>query len=213
MPTAAEEGRPGGLRARQREQARARLLQSAKEVFSEKGYMDVRIADIAARAGVSHGLFYHYFESKQDIFRALAAAVDQELFAMDVVLDSSSAATPRERLSGALRLHFETYREEARMMAVIEEVSRYDETVRAARDALHATENHRLTEAVRQLQRRGLADQRLDPVVAALAIGSMTWRFAERWLIRHDLDADFDHVVDQFVMVLMNTLQVQVDLH
>jgi AcrR family transcriptional regulator len=210
----AEGNKPDGLRARQREQARARLLAAAKEVFEEKGFLEVRVADITGRAGVSYGLFYHYFESKQDIFRELAGAVDQKLVStMDVILDRSSGATPYQRLHDALRLHFEKYQEESRMMAVIEEVSRYDQTVSAARDALHAAETQRLTAAIRQLQRRGLADQRLDPNVAALAIGSMTWRFAERWLIRGELDCDLDEGVEQFIMLLMNTLQLREDSH
>lgn len=206
----AEGDKPQGLRARQREQARARLLRAGKEVFEEKGFLEARVADIAGRAGVSHGLFYRYFDSKQDMFRVLAAAADQELIdTMDVILDRSSAATPRERLHEAIRLHFERYRDEARMMAVIEEVSRYDAAVSAARDALHAAENQRLTEAIRQLQRRGLADERLDPEVAAVAIGSMTWRFAERWLVRHELSCDFDQGVAQFMLLLTNTLQAR----
>ena len=36
--------------------------------------------------------------------------------------------------------------------------------------------------SIRQLQRRGLADPELDPVIAAAALGSMTSRFAEFWL-------------------------------
>jgi AcrR family transcriptional regulator len=209
VPAPDEEAKAGGLRARQRAQARARLLQAAKEVFEEKGFLEVRVSDIAGRAGVSHGLFYHYFESKQDIFRALATAADQELAdTMDVILDRSSTATPYERLQRAIRLHFERYRKDARMMAVIEEVSRYDQQVKAAREALHAGETERLTKAIRQLQRRGLADRRLDPKVAALAIGSLTWHFAERWLVRGELDCDFDEGVAQFMMVLTNTLQL-----
>ena len=153
-----------GTRARQRAEARSRLLRAAKEVFEEKGFLEVRVADIAGRAGVSHGLFYHYFDSKQDVFRELAAAIDQQLTdTMDVVLDQSSATTPGERLRQAIGQHFERFRSEARMMGLIEEVSRYDETVKSARDAWQRVENERLIDAIRQLQKQGLADRGLDP--------------------------------------------------
>nr|WP_179342443.1 TetR/AcrR family transcriptional regulator [Streptomyces sp. alain-838] len=207
--TGPAEGGRGGLRARQRAEARARLLRAAKEVFEEKGFLDVRVADIAGRAGVSHGLFYHYFDSKKDVFRELATMVDRELTdTIDVMLDRSSGATPYERLRKSIRVHFERYRDEARMMALIEEVSRYDDDVRAAREELHAAEIGRVVEAIRQLQRRGLADERLDPEIAAVVIEAMTWNFAERWLVRGELDRDFDACVDQFFVMLTNTLRI-----
>ena len=209
MPARDHVDKSSGTRARQRALARVRLLQAAKEVFEEKGFLDVRVADIAARAGVSHGLFYHYFDSKQEIFRELAAAVDERLAdTMDVVLDRSTAATPCERLQAAIRLHFEKYRVEARMMGVIEEVSRYDDAVRAARDARQRVEKERLVAAVRQWQQRGLADPRLDPEVAAVLIGSLTWGFAERWMVRGDLNYDFGQGIEQITMLLMNALRV-----
>src|SRR5580698_7583907 len=44
---------------------RARLLEAAKAVFERDGFLAARISDIAAEAEVSHGSFYHYFDSKE----------------------------------------------------------------------------------------------------------------------------------------------------
>jgi AcrR family transcriptional regulator len=207
---AAVEGRAAtGVRARQRADTRARLVRAAKEVFEEKGFQEARVSDIAQRAGVAKGLVYYYFETKQAIFREVAAEVDRELaHAIDVMLDPSSGTTPAERLRTAIRVHLETYRTDARMMKVIEEGARYDRVVNEARDALHRMETERLTRAVRQLQLRGLADPRLDPEVAAVVLGAMTWRFAERWLARGDLDCEFDTGVEQFTLMVLNSLRV-----
>lgn len=49
------------LRERQRSLTRQALLDGALEVFSEKGYADVTIDEIAERAGTSRGTFYLYF--------------------------------------------------------------------------------------------------------------------------------------------------------
>ena len=201
--------KPHGPRPPKRARTRVRLLKAAKEIFEEKGFLETRISDIAERAGVSHGLLYHYFESKQEIFRELAAAVDEELIQpMNLIVDRSSGATPSERLRAAIRLHFESYRDEARMMGVIEQASRYDEQVHAARAKLHKRESDRVAHAIGQLQRRGLADPRLDPPIAAEALGSMTWRFAERWLVQGALEGDFDIAVEQLTMLFMNALQL-----
>ncbi len=68
----------------------ARILACSLSLFVSRGYAATRIADIAAEAGISPGLLYHYFPSKDEILVALleeslpkmvAAAV--ELEAMD----------------------------------------------------------------------------------------------------------------------------------
>jgi AcrR family transcriptional regulator len=46
------------------DQRRAEMLAAAVEVISERGYADTRIADVAARAGVSPALVIYYFTTK-----------------------------------------------------------------------------------------------------------------------------------------------------
>lgn len=54
-----------------RKQARPdEILAAALELFAEKGFNATRVEDIAARAGVSKGTLYLYFDSKQAILRA-----------------------------------------------------------------------------------------------------------------------------------------------
>ena len=68
-----------------------------------------RISDITQRAGMSHGSFYYYFDSKEEIFREVAAAVEDELSAPlgDVVLAQASNVPASVRIREALTLHFE----------------------------------------------------------------------------------------------------------
>jgi len=96
-----------GPRSRKGVQTRARLLEAAKEIFEENGFLEARISDIAERARLSHGAFYHYFDSKEQIFREIAEMLDDELAEpMDsVILAPGSSADPHERLQTALRKH------------------------------------------------------------------------------------------------------------
>jgi AcrR family transcriptional regulator len=48
-----------------------RLLDAAAGEFGERGYHDAAINGITRRAGVALGSFYTYFESKEEVFRAL----------------------------------------------------------------------------------------------------------------------------------------------
>lgn len=52
---------------RGREQVRAALIRAAAELFAERGPAAVSVRDVAARAGVNHGLVHLYFGSKRDL--------------------------------------------------------------------------------------------------------------------------------------------------
>src|SRR5580704_6619069 len=43
------------------------LVQNGRDVFVERGYHATRVDDLAAAAGVSHGVFYRYFENKNEL--------------------------------------------------------------------------------------------------------------------------------------------------
>lgn len=62
-----------------KEQRRLQLLAAAKQVFADKGYHDTTMADVARGAGLSYGVVYWYFESKDDLFHALMTAEEHAL--------------------------------------------------------------------------------------------------------------------------------------
>src|SRR5882757_3515546 len=56
-----------------RKDARApEILDAALGCFADKGFAATRMDDIAARAGITKGTIYLYFESKEAVFKALA---------------------------------------------------------------------------------------------------------------------------------------------
>jgi AcrR family transcriptional regulator len=54
-----------------RDERREEILTHAMHVFAKKGFCATKISDVAASAGLSPGLVYHYFESKEDMFVAV----------------------------------------------------------------------------------------------------------------------------------------------
>ncbi|MBK7900147.1 MAG: TetR/AcrR family transcriptional regulator [Betaproteobacteria bacterium] len=58
-------------RKRRKEARPGELTAAALELFVEKGYAATRLEDIAARAGVSKGTLYLYFEGKDALFKAV----------------------------------------------------------------------------------------------------------------------------------------------
>lgn len=210
MPTSVpdESERPNGPRSLKGTRTRVRLLEAAKEIFEENGFLEARISDIAERAHLSHGSFYHYFDSKEEIFREVAASVEERLGEPlgGVILDPDSRATPQERIREALRRHLESYQREARIIGVIEQMSRYDKQVSASRLERQGRYSRQVADSIRRLQEHGLADPGLDPTIAAAALGAMTGRFPEMWLVQGAVDCSMDTAVDQVARLFINAL-------
>ena len=55
-----------------KKQRQTDILKTALKLFSQKGYYATSIDDITREAGISKGLIYNYFKSKEEIFFELA---------------------------------------------------------------------------------------------------------------------------------------------
>ena len=75
-------------RTKPAEQRRADLLAAGRTLFLAKGIAATSLDDITRQAGVSKGLFYLYFASKEDLVLAL-----QEQFSGEVAARMAAAAT------------------------------------------------------------------------------------------------------------------------
>lgn len=106
-----------------REQTFIRLLEGALKVFAKHGYHASSMSEIAKEAGVSKGLTYHYFSSKEDLLvsiaeqrlqqylpllRGLNEIVDAEErldFLINFIFDELVDKTDELRFYNALYLH------------------------------------------------------------------------------------------------------------
>ncbi|MBL7491019.1 TetR/AcrR family transcriptional regulator [Frankia sp. AgB1.9] len=213
VPGARSEGRDkaSGPRSRKGAATRARLVQAAKAVFEEDGFLDARISDIAEHAGLSHGSFYHYFDSKEQIFREVAMAVgdllQQPMYTS--VFNGPSARTPAATIRQVATQFLASYRDEARIIGVIEMVSRYDPELTSIRFEYQEADRIRAAKAVRRMQEQGWADPSIIPEVALAAMSAMMNRFAEMWFVQKLFEFDFDEGVEQLVRLCLNALQLE----
>jgi AcrR family transcriptional regulator len=65
--------RPPGRLALKKSRTRAAILAAAERQFSEKGFDDTAVQEIAAEADIGAGTVYGYFESKEEILRAIVS--------------------------------------------------------------------------------------------------------------------------------------------
>jgi AcrR family transcriptional regulator len=85
---------------------REQLLDTGAAMFAQKPYDDVFVEDIAARAGVSRALFYHYFSSKRDIYVEIFKRASAQFLERVRVDPQSSLA---DQLAVALDAHIQSF--------------------------------------------------------------------------------------------------------
>ena len=91
--------KPAGRTRLVTDERRAQLITLGLELFSSRAYDEVHIAELAAVAGISKGLLYHYFPTKRDFYgAALRVAADQLLAQLQPDLDQ----LPLQRLETGL---------------------------------------------------------------------------------------------------------------
>jgi TetR/AcrR family fatty acid metabolism transcriptional regulator len=80
------------LKEKQRQERADLILQAAEAIFTEKGYHEASMDEIAARVGVAKGTVYLYFPSKQDLVFALFKRELEEFLEVAKQVSSSNAS-------------------------------------------------------------------------------------------------------------------------
>ena len=179
---------------RRKEDRPQEITEAAFEVFAEKGYAKARVQEVATRAGVSKGLLYLYFETKQALFKAVIRSVvirrlDALLAAVDKTELSSEAfmrgplvdfmkTVPGSPVAVVIRL-------------LIAEGQRHPDLVDYYWDNVVAKGLAAITAIVeRGVERGEFRDTdvtRLPQLVLAPVMVSVIWRIL---FARHELDSD-----------------------
>ncbi len=84
---------------------RRALIDAAVAIIGEAGTLDVRMSDIAGRAGVSSALAHHYFGAKDDLLRATMQSLLVDL-GRELRTALAQSQTPRERVSAIIAVSF-----------------------------------------------------------------------------------------------------------
>lgn len=94
------------LKAIQRKEREARILEEAYHLLLEKGYYEASMDEIAARVGISKGTLYLHFKSKEDlIFVLMEGGLSKFISLVDQIILEERSVQERIR-----RILLETYR-------------------------------------------------------------------------------------------------------
>ena len=158
-----------------RREVKTKIIDSARRLFNRRGFEDVSIAEIMKGAGLTHGGFYKYFNSKSDLYAEVMdcfftnpewkncwEGVHVDLSATDVGGQVVSAYLSRQ--------HYEDVENSCPMVALPTDVARSGVAARRAFE--------KVFRAMVSVLERSLLDKRRDgnataQVIAALSIGGM----------------------------------------
>lgn len=100
------------------------ILAAAVRVFARKGYHTSRVGDIAAEAGIAHGLLYHYFSSKEEVLHTVFRENWSELLQTFRRIEASDEP-PLAQLQGIAKVLLRSWRADHDLVRVmVREVAR-----------------------------------------------------------------------------------------
>lgn len=88
-----------------REASKEKIMNAALSLFSTMGYFSTSVSKIASQAGISKGLLYNYFSSKESLLKALVTKAIQLL---DTTIPSNlNEINPEDRINTVLKRLFD----------------------------------------------------------------------------------------------------------
>jgi AcrR family transcriptional regulator len=176
---------------RRSETRREELLAAAVRAFARKGFHGCRVSDIAEEAGVSHGLVYHYFVSKDEVLETvfrenwggLAQAIEEI---------AATEAPAAEQLRKIVSVVLHAWRRDPDAVRVL-----VREIARSPQLQARLGEFQQAFDAIERVIERGQVagelDASLEPRVATIAVWGMLDEVLTAWVLGR-LPADADDV-------------------
>lgn len=195
---------------RRKEDRPQEITAAALEAFAEKGYSATRVTDVAKRAGVSKGLLYLYFRTKEELFKAVIKSfVSPRIDALKSEIDSTELSAEEYLRGPFLDFAKQLPKSPARVLVrlMIAEGARH----RDLTDWYHRNVVSQGLAAVRSLIERGVREgefresalQEFPHMVVAPVLFAIVWSLVFGG--RHELDSD--RFVEAQVDLLLNAIK------
>ncbi len=174
------------------EKTRLLILNTALDVFSEKGFVRSTLKDIATRAGMTRGAIYWHFKDKVDLFEALSQYISE---CSDTTLEDLLEHPPQtlDELTEVMTPWFHLFEDNERFRTFWEFTSykiEYHEDLEENLEKKRAEKRKALEffrETFERLQRNGEMRPDLNPYHSAVMLVSTIWGLMEVWLFDQSL--------------------------
>ena len=195
---------------RRKEDRPQEITAAALEAFAEKGYAATRVTDVARRAGVSKGLLYLYFRTKEELFKAVIKSfVSPRIDALKSEIESTELSAEEYLRGPFLAFAKQIPKSPARVLVrlMIAEGARHPDLT----DWYHRNVVSQGLAALRSLIERGVRDgefrksavQDFPHMVVAPVLFAIVWSLV--FGNRHELNSD--RFIEAQVDLLLNAIK------
>ncbi len=186
----------------------ADILQAARDVFTEKGYHEALISDIADRAGVVEGSIYRFFANKRDLLVKTVEHWYEDMLADDEEQFRGVRGT-WNRIRFVVHHHLATIRREPALSRLVFQELRPDPDYRKTRlFQLNQAYTHRIVEIVKAaMASREFRSDVPPSLVRDMVYGAVehrTWAF-----LRNEGDFNIDETADGVTELVYRGLVMQ----
>ena len=166
----------GRVAGRRGQATRQKLLDCLSEMLSSSPYRDVKVIDVARKAGTSPATFYQYFPDVEGAVLEIAEQMAAEGAALTQLLDGRSWVgkagwqTAQELVDGFL----EFWRRNDAILRVVDlGAAEGDKRFYKLRMKILNSVNNSLSDAVAELQAKGRVDKDVNPAAVAGSLVAM----------------------------------------
>ena len=152
------------------------LLDAAERGFGRLGYAGTTMSSLAAEARVTRPTVYAYFDSKDEVFVAVAERVRAEFLLLQERADTSS---PVETIRSTLAANLELFVRHHAVLTVIAHQALSDERMRALHEDIHARVHRRHARFLQRAAAGGHADLPVPATTVAEVVTGTVGRFAD----------------------------------
>jgi AcrR family transcriptional regulator len=200
---------PRGSRKQQGERSRQLIVEAATRLFAQKGYRATSMADLTAATGLTRGAFYHHFDAKDALFRAVVDHV-RTTWAQTVGAQVSAGDDALDQLALLIGGHARLIRSRPELCLVItglsEEIRGSEPDLASALHAVYreliAVVEHLLTAG----QNAGQVRADIDPHLVAIDVVGLL-RGISCFGVLADLGLDVEHTLAAIRPVLIDGLR------
>lgn len=178
---AADTESKAGPRTRKGEATRRAILDTALALFAREGYHRTTVPMIVRAAGIGHGTFYDYFDSRRDILLALTREASKKLTPNR---RTRSPSTLAERIRDEILWYLTEHVEDLELFKIWTDAEQFDPEVAKDRQALRDLRLARIQRAIELAAPHGV-----KPEIAAVALQAMLEGFVYRWYVQRNADS------------------------
>lgn len=142
-----------------RQQSRQQILDAAFELFANNGFSKTGIAAVAKKAGVSKGLIYHYFDSKEAILEGI---FNQLIALSEEILNVADDMSPREKIKQVLEGTFQFIEEDIGTARLMISLALQPDTFDNLQEKIKYTQEKQLKQYVKLFEELGYEEPELE---------------------------------------------------